>query len=119
MAAAGLFIGWGAPVRGREAKGLDVFNEALAFQGKLQESGEIESFEVVLIGPHGGDLYGFVLVKGSEEQIMSLRANEEFQRLNTRASLIVERLGIVDAVVDEAVGEQVSIYQQAVGELGD
>ena len=27
MADAGLFIGWGAPVRGREATGLEVFTE--------------------------------------------------------------------------------------------
>ena len=31
MADAGLFIGWGAPVRGREAKSLEVFSEALAW----------------------------------------------------------------------------------------
>ena len=36
MADAGLFIGWGAPVRGREAKGLEVFTEALAYYGRLQ-----------------------------------------------------------------------------------
>jgi hypothetical protein len=117
MADAALFVGWGPPVRGREAKGLEVFNEALAFQGKQQESGAIESFEVVLIGPHGGDLYGFFLVRGSEEQIAALRASEEFQRLNTRASLVVERLGVVDAVLGDAIGQQVSVYQEAVREL--
>jgi hypothetical protein len=37
MADAGLFIGWGAPVRGREAKGLEVFTEALAYYGRLQQ----------------------------------------------------------------------------------
>jgi hypothetical protein len=47
MAEAGLFTGWGPPVRGREAKGLEVFNEAVSFYGKQQESGGIESFEVV------------------------------------------------------------------------
>ena len=34
MAEAGLFIGWGEPVTGREAKGLEVFAEALAYYGK-------------------------------------------------------------------------------------
>jgi hypothetical protein len=117
MADAGLFVGWGPPVRAREAKGLDVFNEALAFYGKQQESGAIESFEVVLLYPHGGDLNGFILIRGSEEQIESLRSDDEFQRINTRAALVVERLGVVDAAVGEGVAEQVSLYQQAVSDL--
>ncbi|HSI80785.1 MAG TPA: hypothetical protein VK919_09055 [Solirubrobacterales bacterium] len=117
MADAGLFIGWGPPVRGREAKSLEVFNEAVAFHGGLQESGEIESFEVVFLGPHGGDLAGFILVRGSQEQIAALRDKDEFDRLNTRAGLIVERLGVVDAALGEGLGRLVGIYQEAVDEL--
>ncbi len=45
MADAGLFIGWGAPVRGREAKGLEVFNEALSYYARLQQEGVIESLK--------------------------------------------------------------------------
>src|SRR5437764_1460769 len=55
MADTGLFIGWGAPVRGREKKGLDVFNEAVQWYGQVQQDGRIESFEVALLDPHGGD----------------------------------------------------------------
>lgn len=58
MAEAGLFVGWGAPVRGRETKGLEIFNESVAYWGRLQQEGRIESFEVVLLYPHGGDLAG-------------------------------------------------------------
>jgi hypothetical protein len=54
MADAGLFIGWGAAVRGREAKGLEVFNEALAYYGRLQQEGTIEGLEPVILEPHGG-----------------------------------------------------------------
>src|SRR4051812_35323209 len=117
MAEAGLFTGWGPPVRGREAKGLEVFNEAVSFYGSQQESGAIESFEVAFLAPHGGDLAGFILVRGSEEQIAALRANDEFARLNARAGLVVERFGVVDAAVDEAIAEQVSVYQEAIGDL--
>ena len=117
MADAALFVGWGPPVRGREAKGLEVFNEALAFQGKQQEDGAIESFEVVLLGPHGGDLYGFFLVRGSEDQIAALRASEEFQRLNIRAGLVVERFGVVDATIGDGISQTMPVYQEAVSEL--
>jgi len=34
MADAGLFVGWGIPVRGREAKSLEVFNESVQYWGQ-------------------------------------------------------------------------------------
>ena len=117
MADAALFVGWGDPVRGREEKGLQVFNEALSYYGQKQESGAIESSEVVLLSPHGGDLSGFILVRGSQEQMNALRADEEFERINTRAAQIVERFGVVDSVVGEGVGRAIGIYQEAIGEL--
>jgi hypothetical protein len=117
MADAGLFIGWSTPVRGREATGLDVFNDALAYQEKLREAGEIESFEVAILAPHGGGLNGFILIRGSEEQMAALRTNEEFQRINVRASLMVDDFGIVDAFLGDGMAAQLSVYQGAVGEL--
>ncbi|CAN5789192.1 hypothetical protein BH24ACT25_BH24ACT25_10140 [soil metagenome] len=118
MADVGLFIGWGAPVRGREAKGLDVFNEAVGFYGKCQEDGRVASFDGVLLEPHGGDLAGFFLLRGSTEQIGSLRSSEDFLQLMTRAGLIVEGLGVVGAFHGESLGQQIGTYQQAIGELG-
>jgi hypothetical protein len=118
MAEMGLFIGWGAPVRGREAKGLDVFNEGIEYWGRLQQEGQIESFEVVLLNPHGGDLYGFSLLRGSGEAIDRIRASDEFNRLVSRAGLVVDGLGIVSAALGESLGPQVERYRQALGELG-
>lgn len=87
MADAGLFVGWGAPVRGREVKNLEVFNEVLAYYGRLEQEGVIEGFETVFLEPHGGDLQGFVLLRGSEERLAQLRVDDEFVRLSTRGSL--------------------------------
>jgi hypothetical protein len=117
MAEMGVFIGWGPPVRGREAKGLEVFQEAIAYWGRLDQEGVIESFEVAVLYPHGGDLAGFALLRGSGEALDRLRASDEFNRLIARAGLIVEGLGVVSAAVGESLGAQVEIYQQALGEL--
>ena len=117
MADAALFTGWGPPVRGREQKGLEVFGEALAFWGRQQESGAIEGFEVTFLYPHGGDLDGFILAKGSAEQIDAVRRSDELQRLNVRAAQIVENFGVVDAAVGDGIEEQVSLYQEAINEL--
>jgi hypothetical protein len=117
MADAGLFIGWGAPVRGREVKSLEVFGAALAFQAGLQEAGDVEGFDVVFLSPHGGDLNGFILVKGSDAQISALRERDDFQRINARAGLVVERFGVVDVVVGDAIEQQLAIYQEAIGDI--
>jgi hypothetical protein len=117
MAEAGLFIGWGAPVRGREAKGLEVFNESIEYWGSLQSGGRIESFEVVLLYPHGGDLAGFALVRGSHEQLNDLGGDEDFLRLTTRAGLVVEGLGVVRAALGDGLAQEVGIYQQAVSDI--
>lgn len=117
MADAGLFVGWGAPTTGREAKGLEIFAEAGAFYGRCQEAGEIDSFEVVLLAPHGGGLAGFFLLRGSTEQCVALRERDDFQRILTRAGLVVRDLGVVNAVIGDAIGEQIQTYQEAIADI--
>jgi hypothetical protein len=117
MADAGLFVGWGAPETGREAKGLEIFAEAGAFYGKCQEAGEIDSFEVVLLTAHGGGLAGFFLLRGSTEQCAALRERDDFRRILTRAALVVQDLGAVDVAIGNAVGEQIQTYQEAIADI--
>lgn len=117
MADAAIFIGWGEPARGREAKSLEVFNEAVQLWGKLAQDGRIESFDVALLEPHGGDLGGFALLRGSREQLDAVRASDDVQRVNTRAALVVDRFGFVDAHVGDGLGRQMALYHQQVGDL--
>jgi hypothetical protein len=114
VADAGLFIGWGQVVRGREDRALDVFNETIELYGQMESDGRIESFEVCLLQPHGGELGGFELIRGSEEQIDALRRSEDFERINTKASLIVDDLGIVDMLIGEGLGRAMAIYQEEI-----
>jgi hypothetical protein len=118
MAEMGVFIGWGPPIRGREAKGLDVFDESVAYWGRLQQEGQIESFEVVVLYPHGGDLGGFALLRGSGESLDRIRASDEFNRLVARAGLVVEGLGVVSAALGDSLGPQMQLFREQVGELG-
>ena len=118
MADAALFIGWGQVVRGREKRAVQVFNESVEYWGSLQGDGRIEDFEVVLLGPHGGDLQGFALLRGSQDQMGALRADEEFQRRTTRADLIIESQGVVDALVGEGIARGMAQYQSEVDDLG-
>lgn len=114
MADAGLFIGWGEVVRGREGPALEVFNETLELYGQLQSDGRIEDFEVALLNPHGGDLQGFVMLRGSEAQIDAVARDEDFQRVMTKGSLVVENLGVIPAAINEGLARAMTIYQEEI-----
>jgi hypothetical protein len=117
MADAGLFIGWGEVVRGRETEATELFNETLAYYGRLQEEGTIESFEPVFLEPHGGDLNGFILIRGDAEQLASLRVSEEFTQFSLRATLIVDGFGVVGADLAERLQRQVEFYTEQIAAL--
>ncbi len=117
MADAALFIGWGQVVRGREKRAVQVFNESVEYWGGLQGDGKIEDFEVVLLTPHGGDLGGFALLRGSEDQVSALRDDEEFQRRVARADLIIDSQGVVDAAIGEGIARGMAQYQAEVDDL--
>lgn len=70
-----------------------------------------------LLEPHGGDLGGFALLRGSREQLDAVRAGDDVQRVNTRAALVVDRFGFVDAHVGDGLGRQMALYHQQVGDL--
>ena len=108
-----LFIGWGEPVRGREERGLEVFNEALGIAGRMQQEGRIEKFEVRLLGPNGGGLDGYLEMHGTAEQIAAVKEDEEFRRNTFDAAQIVEGLRHVDGLINEGIAEGIAMYQQS------
>ena len=118
MAGDALFLGWGPVVRGRELKALEVFQETLTYYGSLQQDGKIDSFEPVLLAPHGGDLAGFILLRGARTSLDEVRSSEEFQRLVTRAASIVDDVGVIDAYTGEALGQQMARFRAVSDELG-
>jgi hypothetical protein len=112
-----LMIGWGAPVRGREERGLEVFNEAMGIAGQMQQEGRIEKFEVRLLGPNASGLDGYMELHGSAEQIAGVKEDPDFRRNTIDAAQIVEGLTHVDGVVNEGVAELLGMYQEAVGKV--
>lgn len=118
MANAAIFIGWGPAVAGREQQALRVFQEAVEYWTRLQQQGEIESFEPVALEPHGGELGGFCLIKGDRQKLSQLRYAEAWQRVNARAGTVVTNFGMVDAHIGEGLQRLFGEYQRAAVELG-
>lgn len=117
MADAGLFIGWGAVARGREQEAVELFNEILGYYGRLQEEGEIESFEPVFLEPHGGDLSGFVLLRGDAEKIAAIRVSDEFAQFSIRAAIVVDNFGVVGADLAARIERQMAFYMEQVAAI--
>ena len=118
MAERALFVGFGQPVRGREERAVEVFNEFVGMLGRMQSDGRIESMDVALLDPHGGDLGGFFMVHGSEAQCAALPNDEDFRRAMIDAALIVDNLGVVPALSGERVGREMALYTEAVATVG-
>jgi hypothetical protein len=117
MADSILFVGWGTAVRGRERNALSVFQESMEYWGRLQSEGTIESLQVALLAPHGGDLNGFAVLQGDAEKLDQVRNSDEFAMIVTRANLIVESLGVIDGVTGDELASQVSRVQAQLDEL--
>jgi len=105
-----LFIGWKLPVVGREADAVELFGSFVGYLGKQQSSGAIDSFEPYFLSPHGGDLGGFILVRGERARLAGLRSSEEFEELVSRCLVNVDGFGVVEAYVGEGVARQMQRY---------
>ena len=117
VADSGLFIGFGAAARGRERQAIKVFNEAFEYYSRLQQEGQIESFEPVLLEAHGGELGGFFLLRGDQDKLAHIRGSDEFERLTARALLTVDSIGIVSAALGSRVAAQMSVFTAQMEEL--
>jgi hypothetical protein len=117
MADSGVFVGFGLPVRGRERQAIQVFNETFEYYSRLQQESEIESFEPVLLEPHGGELGGFFLLRGDQDKLARILASEEFGRRTARGQLIVENLGVVGALLGDRLVAQLARFAEQVEEL--
>jgi hypothetical protein len=109
-----LFIGWGAPVAGREARAVEVFNDALGICGRMQQEGRIEGFEVRLFEPNA-ELGGYIEMRGTAEQITAARDDDAFRRNTVDAQLAVTGMRHIEGVAENGVAEEMARYVAAVG----
>jgi len=111
-----LFISWGESVHGREERGLEVFNEAIGYYGRMQQEGKIESFDVALLSPNGG-INGYMQLHGTIEQLNAIREDDEFRRILIDATLVVENMSIADGATGAGIEREVTMYSEAISKV--
>jgi hypothetical protein len=114
MSADVIFMGWDRAVPGREAAVAAQFQEVLQYLGELQQAGTIESFQPVLLSPHGGDLNGFILIQGESTKLDALAASREWGAHVTRGGLNLQGLGVVRGATGELLMEWMTGWTEAI-----
>jgi hypothetical protein len=109
-----LFIGWKRPVVGREQRALQLWQKVMAYYARLQGDGRIESFEPVLLTAHGGDLNGFVLLKGTEQKLAEVRREDTFVNFTIEAEMCLEGFGVVVGYVGEGLADVFTRWTKAI-----
>jgi len=117
MAKGSLFIRWGFPTPALAEKAVKAFAEATEYWKRKQEEKMIDSFEAVFLDYIGGDLSGFLLVRGDRDKLARIKMDPEFESRNIRVALLVPNFGIIDAFVGEELRRRMDVYQKAVDQV--
>ena len=110
-----LFIGWNRPVAGREKQAMQLFQKAVEYYSRLKTAGKIESFESVILTGHGGDLNGFIILRGDAKKLAEVREEDTFFEFTIEAGYCLDGFGIVPGFVAEGVTKTLSQWSKFIG----
>ena len=111
-----ILIGWDRPIVGREQRAMQLFRKNIEYYSTLQTGGRIESFEPVILSRHGGDLNGFILLKGDEKKLAAIREEDTFTELTLEATLCLDGFGIVAGYIGKGVSDILSRWSKLIGQ---
>ena len=115
MAESVIFIGWDRVVVGREKQAMQLWQKATEYYSKLQAGGKIESFDAVILSPHGGDLNGFVLLKGDAKTLAEIRQEDTFVQAVIEGEYCLEGYGVVPGVIGTGAMKVLSQWSKLLG----
>jgi len=114
MSSNAVVFGWDRSLPGREQLSAKHFQDFMAYLQAQKASGKIETFDPVLLEPHGGSVNGFFLIRGNNDQIAALVASPDYLQHQIRAQMHLERSGSWRAVAGAAVNERMAMWVQAI-----
>ncbi|HYU79570.1 MAG TPA: hypothetical protein VEK56_11335 [Vicinamibacterales bacterium] len=106
-----IVFGWNRPLPGREHISAAHFDDFVKYLSEQQRSTNIQSFDIVFLDPHGGDLNGFFLIKGNPEELDTLMSSKDWITHMTRASLHLDGAGAVRGGTGDAIGPRMELWK--------
>jgi hypothetical protein len=90
-----IFMGWNRAHVGLEKQSMKVFQRAIEYFSKLQKGGRIESYDIVSLSPHGGDLNAFVMLRGEGQKLAEIKRDDTFIQIVFEANFCVQGCGVI------------------------
>jgi hypothetical protein len=112
MSKGSLFVAWGALIPGREEAAGQVLGGAVQYLQQLQQAGRIDSFEVVVLEPHGGKISGFVLLTGDKDAVAQLRVSDEFLQISVQIQMVHSDVSVIGAYTGAEAQSFFAIWDQ-------
>jgi hypothetical protein len=109
-----ILFGWNRSIPGREKVSAQHFEEFVKYLGGLQQKGAIQTFDVVFLDTHGGDLNGFFLIKGDSAKLDALVSTTEWITHITRASLHLDGSGVVRGVTGNEIPGRMALWTSVI-----
>ena len=107
--------------QGRERRALRVFAATREYFEGLEKQGAIENFEMGVAGPAAPtDIGGILMVRGTEDQLRTVRQSKEFRRLMLRVRLVVENVRVVRVLIGgQPLLEALKEFEEELKDLKD
>jgi len=113
-----VLVRWGAPIPGRETKGLEVFAKAIERFEQLAKQGRIHAHTeyIALTGSIGG----FMLIQGEVEELQKILMEPENLALTSQASMIVADFeqSLYGGGSDQSIQQLIGVQLESLATLG-
>jgi hypothetical protein len=113
-----ILFGWNRPLPSRESTSVQHFQEFMEYLSTQKRSGVVESFDAVMLEPHGGTMNGFFLIRGEPAKLAELTASAEWMRHQVRALYHLDRAASVRGVTGAAVRERMELWTNVIQKYG-
>lgn len=108
-----IVFGWNRSIPGREKISAAHFDEFVKYLAGQQQKGSIQSFDIIFLDAHGGDLNGFFLIKGECAKLDAIVASTEWVAHLTRATLHLDGSGVIRGVTGDEIMKRMAIWTSA------
>jgi hypothetical protein len=115
MADSVIFTGWDRAVTGREKQAMKLFQKSMAYYSKLKSEGKIESYESFLLTPHGGDLNGFILIRGDAKKLAEVHNDPAAVEIRLEANYCLSGFGSVFGYTGETLTKMFAQWAKLIG----
>jgi hypothetical protein len=114
MGSNAIMFSWNRSVPGREQISGQHFQEFVEYLGVQKRNGAVESFDIVLLEPHGGTVNGLFLIRGEPAKLTELTGSPDWVRHQVRAVLHLDGASSVRGFTGAAVAERMEQWMKEI-----